>query len=190
MAFSVNEFKSRLKFGGARSTLFEISITPPSGIPGVGPGLSEVRFMARAGALPASNLGLIGVPYFGRTVKLAGDRTFAPWTVTIINDEDFKVRNALETWSNSINNMRGNLRLSGASPLSYKSTAVITQYGKTGNVLRTYKFEGLYPGDISDIGLNWADTDQIEEFQCTFEYDYWVLDAAGSKATGDIGKQG
>ena len=188
MAFSVNEFKSRLKFGGARSTLFEIQITPPPGVPGVAAGLADVPFLARTGQLPASNLGLIGVPYFGRTVKMAGDRTFAPWNVTIINDEDFKIRNALETWSNSINNMRGNLRLSGASALSYKSSAIITQYGKTGNILRKYKFEGLYPADVSEIGVSWDATDQIEEFNVQFEYDYWVLDTGGE--TGNIGNQG
>lgn len=188
MAFSVNEFKSRLKFGGARSTLFEVQITPPPGIPGVAAGLGDVPFMARASQLPASTLGLIGIPYFGRAVKMAGDRTFAPWNVTIINDEDFKIRNSLEAWSNSINNMRGNLRLSGPSALSYKSNATIIQYGKTGNILRKYKFEGIYPAEIGDIGMSWADTDQIEEFQVTFEYDYWTLDTGGT--TGTIGNQG
>jgi hypothetical protein len=96
MAFDINFLKSELKFGGARPTLFDCIITLPAVIPG---DLSQLQFMCRATQIPASNLGLIQVPYFGRKIKLAGDRTFDPWQVTIINDEDFKIRNTLETWN-------------------------------------------------------------------------------------------
>lgn len=186
-SFSVAEFKSNLQFGGARSTLFQVQLTAPSQL-GINLDLQKAPFLARAAALPASTLGLISVPYFGRAVKMAGDRTFEPWTVTIINDEDFKIRNALETWSNSINNLRGNTRLGSAANLNYKATAQVTQYSKTGQTLRTYNFEGLYPSQISAIDLGWQNTDTIEEFTVTFEYDNWVVAPGG--VTGTPGNQG
>jgi len=185
--FSVTEFKSNLQFGGARSTLFQVQLTAPPQL-GLNIDLQKVPFLARSAQIPSSNLGLISVPFFGRIVKMAGDRTFDSWTVTVINDEDFKIRNALETWSNSINNMRGNTRLGSAANLNYKAQAQVTQYSKTGNTLRTYNFEGLYPANISAIDLNWQNTDSIEEFQVTFEYDNWVVAPGG--ATGSIGIQG
>jgi len=183
--FSVTEFKSNLQFGGARSTLFQVQLTQPAGL---GLNLQKAPFLVRSAQIPSSNLGIIPVPFFGRVVKMAGDRTFDSWTVTIINDEDFAIRNALETWSNSINNMRGNVRLGSAANLSYKAQAQVTQYSKTGETLRTYNFEGLYPQNISAIDLNWQNTDSIEEFQVTFEYDNWVLAPGGT--TGSVGNQG
>jgi len=183
--FSVTEFKSNLQLGGARSTLFQVQLFQPAGL---GLNLQNVPFLARAAQIPSSNLGLISVPFFGRIVKMAGDRTFDSWTVTVINDEDFKIRNALETWSNSINNMRGNTRLGSAANLNYKAQAQVTQYSKTGDTLRTYNFEGLYPANISAIDLNWNNTDSIEEFTVQFEYDNWVLAPGGT--TGNIGIQG
>lgn len=186
-SFSVTDFKSNLSLGGARATLFQVEVTPPAAL-GINADLNKLRFLARATTIPSSNLGMIGIPYFGRMVKMAGDRTFDPWNVTIINDEDFKVRNAMETWSNSINNMRGNTRLAGATSLSYKAQATVTQYSKTGETLRVYKFEGLYPQNISEIGLGWDAVDTIEEFGVTFEYDNWVVDTTGT--TGTPGNQG
>ena len=183
--FSVTEFKSNLQFGGARSTLFQVQLTQPTGL---NLNLQKAPFLVRSAQIPSSNLGIIPIPFFGRVVKMAGDRTFEAWTVTIINDEDFAIRNALETWSNSINNMRGNVRLGSAANLSYKAQAQFTQYSKTGETLRTYNFEGLYPANISAIDLNWQNTDSIEEFQVTFEYDNWVLAPGGT--TGSVGNQG
>jgi len=172
--FSVADFKANLQNGGARSTLFQVQLTAPNAL-GVQIDLNKVPFLARAAQIPASNVGLIPIPYFGRVVKMAGDHTFEPWIITVINDEDFAIRNALETWSNSINNMRGNTRLGSAVNLTYKATASVTQYSKTGDILRVYNFEGLYPQNISAIDLNWQNTDSIEEFQVTFEYDNWVV---------------
>jgi hypothetical protein len=177
--FSVSEFKSNLTNGGARSTLFQVQLTAPQGLPG-SLDLRKAPFLIKAAQLPASNLGLISVPFFGRAVKMAGDRTFDPWTVTIINDEDFAVRASLESWSNSINSMRGNVRSTSSANLTYKANASVTQYSKTGEILRVYKFEGLYPANISAIDLAWANENQIEEFQVQFEYDNWVLDTGKS----------
>lgn len=168
MAFSVNEFKSQLVGGGARPSLFQVQITNPI----LGVADFRVPFMCKAAALPASNLGSYTVPYFGRQVKYAGDRTFEEWTATIINDEDFAVRNAMEAWSNAINSHVSNTR---ALPQDYKSDAIITQYGKDGTTLRTYNFQGLYPLTISTIDMSWETVDTIEEFTVSFEYDLWTV---------------
>ena len=172
MAFNVNELRSQLTFGGARSSLFQVTITNPANSTAD----IKIPFMVKASQVPASTLGTIEVPYFGRKIRLAGDRTFADWTVTVINDEDFLIRNAMEQWSNQINTMQGNLRQFGSSsPLLYKSTAEVTQFSKTGVPIRSYKFNGIFPSAISSIDLNWGDTDAIEEFQVTFQYDWWEV---------------
>jgi hypothetical protein len=171
MAFDINFLKSELQFGGARPTLFDCIITLPAVIPG---DLSQLQFMCRATQIPASNLGLIQVPYFGRKIKLAGDRTFDPWQVTIINDEDFKIRNTLETWNYNLNLYQANVRTMQRDN-QYKSDAKITQYGKDGRVLRIYTFRGIFPETISTIDLDWNANDQIEEFQVTWQYDFFTV---------------
>jgi hypothetical protein len=171
MAFNINQFKSELVGGGARPTLFQVQITNP-----VAPGADfKVPFMVRAAGIPESTLGQYTVPYFGRQVKYAGDRTFADWTVTVINDEDFAIRNAMEAWSNFINSHDSNTR---ALPQQYKSTGLITQYSKDGSALRTYVFEGMYPVTIDGIQMDWSQTDTIEEFGVTFQYDLWRVEGA------------
>src|SRR6056300_1965195 len=142
MAFNINEIKSQLTFGGAKASLFQVQITNPIN------GIADLKtpFMVQAAQLPESTLGTIEVPYFGRKVKLAGDRTFAEWTVTIINDEDFLIRNAMENWMAAINSHQGNVRqLASAAASEYKSQAQIIQYSKTGVPLREYTFNGLFP---------------------------------------------
>ena len=176
MAFNINEFKSQLVGGGARGTLFQCQILNP-----VAPEADfKTPFMVKAAELPGSDLGSYVVPYFGRKIKYAGDRTFVDWTVTVINDEDFLVRNALESWSNAINTHDSNLR---SLPSDYKSNGLITQYGKDGTPLRTYVFEGMYPTKIAAITMNWNDVDTIEDFQVTFEYDFWRVEGATGIST-------
>jgi hypothetical protein len=180
MAFNINEIRSQLTLGGARNSLFQVQITNP--VNGIGD--IKVPFLARATSIPEANLGVIEVPYFGRKIRLAGDRTYGTWTVQILNDEDFLIRNALEEWSNKIQTFEGNIRdLGSASPLQYKQTARVTQFSKTGTPLREYKFNGIFPTSISTIEMDWNATDTIEEFQATFAYDWWVV----SGATGDAG---
>lgn len=169
MSFNINEFKSQLTGGGARPTLFQVQILNP-----VSPEADfKVPFMVRAGGIPASTVGQFEVPYFGRQVKYAGDRTFEDWTVTVINDEDFAVRNSLEAWSNAINTHDGNVR---ALPQDYKSNGIITQFSKDGSPLRSYVFEGMFPVSIDAIELDWGTTDTIEEFSVTFSYDFWRVE--------------
>ena len=181
MAFNVNEIRSQLSLGGARNSLFQVTIQNPAN----GAADIKVPFLVRAAQIPASTLGLIEVPYFGRKIKMAGDRTFADWTVTVINDEDFLIRNALEQWSNQIQSHQGNLRRFGsANPNAYKAQAQVTQYSKTGVPIRTYTFNGLFPQTISTIDLDWNATDQIEEFTVTFQYDWWEVSGG---VTGNAG---
>jgi hypothetical protein len=171
MAFNINEFKSQLVGGGARPTLFQCQILNP-----VAPEADfKVPFMVRAAGIPGSSLGSFTAPYFGRQVKYAGDRVFEDWTVTVINDEDFIVRNGLEAWSNAINTHDGNLR---SLPSDYKSNGLITQYSKDGDAIRTYVFEGMYPVTIDQIQMDWGTTDTIEEFSVTFQYDFWRVEGS------------
>lgn len=182
MAFSIDQFKSALALGGARPSLFEVQITfnPGSGL--ITDGLIKAPFMVRSASIPASNIGSFPVPYFGRSIKMAGDRVFDDWQVNVINDEDFAVRAAFEEWSKLINSHEANLAtlrpgqgaLGGAT--GYKANAVVKQYSKLGGApIRSYQFVGLYPTAISEIQLGWADVDTIEEFAVQFSYDYWEV---------------
>jgi hypothetical protein len=181
MAFNVNEFAGALKAGGARPSLFQVQITNP--INGVAD--AQVPFLCKSATIPESTISAIDVPYFGRNIKLAGTRTFGEWSPTIINDEDFAIRNAMEQWSNAINSFQGNLNnAGGTAPSLYKANALVTQYSKTGDILRVYDFVGIFPTEVSTIELGWENGDAIEEFTITFAYDYWQV--AGGQ-TGNAG---
>lgn len=172
MAFDVNAFKGALKLGGARPSLFQVNITNPVN----GAADIQIPFLCKAASIPASTLSQVIQNYFGRPVKFPGNRTFEDWTVQIINDEDFAIRNTLEQWSNAINSHEGNIRdLAASVPTLYKSDAQVTQFSQTGAPLRVYNFVGLWPTNISEIELSWDNTDQIEEYQVTFSYDYYEV---------------
>jgi len=173
MAYSINDIRANLRLGGARPTLFQVELTSP-----FDPELNQIApFMIQASSLPGSAIAPIEVPYFGRKIKVAGDRTFEPWSVQVMNDEDFKVRQSLELWHNQINSLSGNLNNTGsAAPTNYKSQALIKQYSKAGGApIRVYEFYGLFPTEISPIDVNWNDTDTIEVFQATFTYDWYEV---------------
>ena len=182
MAFNVNEFSRALKGGGARRSLFQVNITNPAN----GIADSIVPFMTKGAQVPAATLGTIEVPYFGRQVKIAGNRTYAEWTPTIINDEDMSIRNAMEQWNHSINSIQGNLRATGgSSPSLYKASAQVTQFSKTGEILRVYDFIGLYPSEVGTIDLAW-DAETIQEYTVTFQYDYWQISGGTTGNAGGI----
>lgn len=182
MAFNVNEFSSALTGGGARNSLFQVQITNPiNGVSDI-----QVPFMCKSAQIPAASLGVIEVPYFGRQVKLAGNRTYAEWAPTIINDEDFAIRNGLEQWSNAINSFQGNINNAGGSaPNLYKSNAQVTQYSKTGEILRVYNFVGIFPSEVSTIDLSW-ESETVEEYTATFQYDYWEVVGGTTGNAGGI----
>lgn len=180
MTFQISDIKTALAFGGARPTLFNVALTFPGTVPGGQAAGDASRFLVESAALPASSIAPIEVPYFGRKIRVAGDRTFEPWTVTVINDEDFKIRHAIEAWHNKINSLRDNLNTFNTSaPESYKVVADVFQYSKTGGpAIRNYKFYGMFPTEVTAIDLNWNDTDTIERFQITFVYDYYEVNSA------------
>ena len=183
MAFNVNQFAGALKGGGARNSLFQVFINNP--VNAVGD--AQVPFMCKAAQIPAATLGIIEIPYFGRQVKIAGNRTYAEWAPTIINDEDFAIRNALEEWINSINQFAGNLRSFGRSaPSEYKSTARVQQFDQLGSVVREYEFVGIFPTEVSTIDLAW-ETEGIEEYTVTFQYDFWQVSGGTPGNAGGAG---
>ena len=184
---TIVDFRGKMTGGGARSNLFEVNIKYPdviSGLIGDATGLGE--FLIKAAEIPASNIGNIPVPFRGRVLPIAGDRTFDPWTVTIINDQKFNLRDVMEQWSNKIND----LQFAGGdiNPADYQTKAEVFQLGRNAKnsgkdmsggepipVLRQYDFEGIYPNVVSSIPLDYGATDQIEEFQVTFNYIYWTV---------------
>jgi hypothetical protein len=188
--FNVANFRSQMVGDGARPNLFSCTI-PDLTVNVNGETGSEVafNFMARAAQLPGSTVNQIPVNYFGRELKFSGNRIFTEWTVTIINDEDFKVRNTFEKWMSSLNSHVSNLR-SLINPSAYQKDGYVTQYGKDGSVIKEYKFIGMFPIDISPIELDWGANDAIEEFAVTFAYQWWESTKPASKATTDSTQSG
>ena len=185
MSFNINNFLNRgLINGGARPSLFDIEIT----LPGIlyNPGTTEkIRFTARASSIPASTIASVDVPYFGRTIKVNGDRTFADWSVTVMNDEDYTVRNAFEAWHNNINTIVGNRRL--FTSVNYKSQASVRHYSKDGlRRIKTYEFYGLFPTSVQEMELDWEATNRIQTFGVTFAYDYWLPANSGAGGNGGL----
>jgi hypothetical protein len=211
ISFNVDNFKGNFAKGGARPNIFRVEVD----ISGMGIGNvstaaraidanSKFVFTCRAASIPAMTLGTIEVPYFGRKVKVAGDRTFAEWTVTVINDEDWAVRRGFELWNNLINTHVTNLRQEpyNITPVSatsqtitaYKRRAAVVQYDKSGNELQQYTLEGAFPSEVAAIDLAWDTTDTIEEFTVTLQYDYFTANKGvsvrnagnGVKTSGDV----
>ena len=180
MAFTVTEFKSGLAQGGARPSLFKVALSYPSPIasPKIG-AINSSELLVKATSIPASTVGSYEVFYHGKAVKVAGDRTFDTWDTTIINDEDFAIRDAIEEWMQLISDHKLNTRdkqistsiLEGENA-EYKQDMVVKQFGKDGKVVRKYQFFGAFPTALSAINLDWG-TQDIEEFTCTWTYDRW-----------------
>jgi len=182
---SIVDFRSRLKGGGARSNLFEVQMAFPDFAKANTETLNDIPFLVKAAEIPASTIGNIPVPFRGRVLPIAGDRTFAPWTVTIINDTNFRLRDVMERWSDGINDIQ---TAQGAiNPEEYQTKAKVLQLSRgkdvstkqTSNleipILREYDFIGIYPNDVSAIPLDHGATDTIEEFQVTFNYLYYEV---------------
>ena len=182
---SITEFRSRMTGGGARSNLFEVNIQYPNGIDDA-TATGDGEFLIKAAEIPAANLGNIPVPFRGRVLPVAGDRTFDPWTVTVINDTDFKIRDRMEKWSNFINDIQTSQ--GAVNPEDYQTSATVQQLGRSAAsnnipILRSYQFVGIYPNAVSSIPLDYGATDQIEEFQVTFNYLYYEI-FGGDDGTG------
>ena len=174
--FSVTKFKGSLKHGGARPSLFKVIFDYPSGIPDPP---TKASFLVKATTIPASTIGSYDVYYHGKSIKVAGDRTYDTWDTTIFNDEDFGIRKTLEKWMGRISDHSLNTRdkevfnTAEGDQAKYKSTLKVIQYSKAGEELRAYEFKGAWPSALSTINLDWA-TQDIEEFTCTWVYDSWL----------------
>lgn len=177
---TITQFKNKLSGGGARPNLFEVSITFPTALTDDSADLAQ--FMVKAAALPASNLGPIEVPFRGRTLKIAGDRTFDTWTVTVLNDTNFVLRHAFEDWINSINNVETATGL--ITPADYMKEAEVAQLDRDGSVLRTYKLHSIFPTNVSQIDLSAESSDSIEEFTVEFQVQWWEATAGSGAASG------
>ena len=179
MAFNVNEFRTQMVGDGARPNLIEVGLPFP-GFAAPGNAQAKTNFMARGAQIPGASIGVVPVTYFGRELKFAGNRIFADWTITVINDEDFIIRNAMERWMNGINSHSLNVRNpAGLTPLGYTVDGDVKQFAKSGDELKKYKFIGLYPTDLSPIELEWGSNDTIEEFTVTFSYQWWEAEETG-----------
>jgi len=173
MAFNVNEFRSQMIGDGARPNLFEVSMPFPV-FSAPGNAQTKLTYMCKTAQIPGSTLGVVPVQYFGRELKFVGNRTFTDWTITIINDEDFVIRNAFERWMAGINSHNFNVRNPAAlAPLGYSVDGDVTQFGKNGNTLKKYKFIGLFPTDLTPIDVDWGSNDTIEEFTVTLAFQWW-----------------
>lgn len=187
--FNVARFRANGPvYGLARPTLFAVSMNWPTAVIDTAP-LAKSTFLIKAAQLPASIIDAIEVGYFGRKIKLQGDRVFQDWTVTVMNDEDFVLRNAFEQWHNAINGIIGNRldsRVSSIVPAnagggsSYKVNATITQFSKEGpgeldgpGAIKAYTFNGMFPTSVDAIQTDWDATNQYEQFDVTFAYDWW-----------------
>ena len=179
MAFNVNQFRSQLQGVGARPNLFEVTMPfPVFSLPGNAQ--TKLTFMCKTAQLPGSTLGVVPMQYFGRELKFVGNRSFADWTITIINDEDFIVRNAFERWMNGINSHNLNVRNPVAgTPIGYSVDGQVLQFGKAGNTIKQYNFVGMFPTDLTPIDVDWGSNDAIEEFSVTLTYQWWESVADG-----------
>ena len=167
---NINDFKAKLAGGGARANQFKV-VMPFPGYAQVGGEIEDLAFLAQATSIPAMTVGNINVKFRGRDVKIAGDRTFASWSVTVINDSDFKLRNAFERWQNGINNMSDNEGL--VNPVDYQVDAFVDHLDRNGNTIKSYTLRGAYPTSVDAIELDYNTVDAIETFGVTFEYQYF-----------------
>tara|TARA_B100001094_G_scaffold188647_2_gene182910 strand:- start:373 stop:963 length:591 start_codon:yes stop_codon:yes gene_type:complete len=184
---TISDFKGALIGGGARPNLFEVELTTfPAGI---GWNASDFSYMCKAATLPASNIANIDIPFRGRIFKVAGDRTIDPWTVTIINDESFNLRNAFEEWADLIAKLENNL--GATDPNAYMVNAKVYQLGRgsspssksnTGtanSVLKEYEFFNIWPSAVAAIDVSYDSTDTIEEFTVDFQVQSYKFNGAG-----------
>ena len=179
MSFSISNFRGgALNNSGARANLFDVQLTKFPSVTGLTS--SEFRFSCKSAQIPPMSIGVVEVPYFGRVVKVPGNKTFENWTVTIINDEEFLIRNAMEKWIAAMGIHEGNIatigNTFGAGGGTLFGQATVQHYSKGGGALSQakYNFVNIFPVSIGEIALGWDTNDAIEEFTVEFAYDYWT----------------
>ena len=188
---TISQFKTALGGGGVRPNLFEVRLDASNltefmgGVPA-----ENLAFMCKAAALPAQNVASIDVPFRGRQFKVAGDRTIDNWTITVINDENFAIRNAMERWSQSIVDLATNQ--GQIAPTNYMSSADVFQYsrqkgdGESVGVLKQYRFTDIFPVTVGDIALSYESGDTIEEFDVEFAVNNIEIFSPGSETNSPV----
>ena len=180
---TISNFKSKLTGGGARANLFEVVLTFPDTAQPDSEVLEKARFLVKSANLPASNVSPIEVPFRGRTLKIAGDRSFESWTVTVMNDTDFAIRSAFERWMNTINRLSDNTGL--VNPADYQADAYVYQLDRDGSTLRSYRFFDTFPTQVGPIELSY-DAQGIQEFTVELQVQYWeAIKGSGPNAGGE-----
>jgi len=168
---NIDDFKANLIGGGARANQYRVTVTPPPGI-AIGLDVRRASFLVTASSLPAQTLGEITVPFRGRNIYIAGDRTFdEPWTTTFMNDTDFMIRNAIERWSNGINDLANNTGV--IAPADYQTDLTVEQLDRDDTVLKTYIFRSAWPTNVGAIELTNETADTIETFEVTWRYQHF-----------------
>jgi hypothetical protein len=170
---NINEFKSRLQGGGARANQFKVTLSFP-GYAEVGGETSDLSYLCTATSIPGQTLGVATVPFRGRILNLVGDRSFSPWSITVLNDTNFKIYRAFERWMNAMNNMTDNEGLT--NPGNYQVDVVVQHLDRNGATLKTYILRGAFPTTLADIDLSASDNDTVETFTCAFVYQYFETD--------------
>ena len=181
----ITDFKSKLTGGGARSNLFEVELAFPSAVSveGLNDILNKARFLVKTAALPASNIAPIEVPFRGRVLKIAGDRTFDTWSITVLNDTDFSIRSAFEKWMNFINRVSDNTGSTNAE--DYQADAYVYQLDRSGETLRKYHFFDVFPTQVAPIELSY-DSAGIQEFTVELQVQWWeAVKGNGTNAGGE-----
>jgi len=177
----ITDFKSKLSGGGTRSNLFEVELAFPAAVNVDSNTLDKARFLVKAANLPASNVTPVEVAFRGRTLKLAGDRTFETWTITVLNDTDFAIRSAFEKWSNYMNRLSDNTGTT--DPALYQADAFVYQLNRDGTILRAYHFYDTFPTSVGSINLSY-ETDSIQEFTVEMQVHWWEAIKGNSPSAG------
>ena len=167
---NINDFKAKLAGGGARPNQFKVTMPFP-GYSQVGGEIEELAFLCKTTQLPAMTVPSFTVPFRGRQIKIAGDRTYADWTISVLNDTNFKLRNAFERWSNGINNSTDGEGLT--NPADYQVDCFLDHLDRNGNTIKSYTLRGVYPTTIAGIPLDYEEAGNIEQFEVTLEYQFF-----------------
>ena len=167
---NISDFKAKLAGGGARANQFKVTMPFP-GYASVGGEIEELAFLCRATSVPAMEIASINVPFRGRSIKIAGDRTIPNWSVTVYNDTNFKLRDAFERWQNGINNMSDNEGLT--NPVDYQVDAFLDHLDRNGNTIKSYTLRGVYPTGIAGIPLDYEEQGAIEQFEVSLAYQFF-----------------
>jgi hypothetical protein len=182
--FNVDQFKAALVGGGARANQFFVALSFPSYVTLGGAASAQAAFLVNAAALPGSIVQPTIVPYRGREVKFAGERIFQPWTMTVMNDVSFNIRNSLERWMAGMNDLVNNN--GRTNPRDYQANITVTQLDRNNNPLKIYTLASAFPVDVSDIALNYGDNDTIETYTVTFQYQHYTTSFDSALSVGNV----